>query len=329
MKKVISLFIIILAAFGCLAACGQKGGTSSSSAVQPGGENGRVRIVATTFPIYDWVKNILGENPADIELTLLLDKGVDLHSYQPTVDDIMQVSSSDLFLYVGGESDQWVQDALKEVVNPNQLAFSLLDLLGDQAKEEEEKEGMQAEAGEEEEAIDEHVWLSLRNAALFTDKIRDALSSLDPANAEVYKANADAYQDQLLALDQEYQDTVSSAKRTTLLFGDRFPFRYLTDDYGLDYYAAFAGCSAETEASFKTILFLAGKVDELSLPVVLTIEGSDGRIADTIVQNTKTKDQKILSMDSMQSVTAKEVVTGATYLSIMQENLKIIKEALN
>ncbi len=175
---------------------------------------------------------------------------------------------------------------------------------------------------------DEHVWLSLRNSAALVNKIEEAMAKVDPANADTYKANAAAYVDQLNALDKEYQAAVSAGKQDTLVFGDRFPFRYLVDDYDLDYYAAFVGCSAETEASFETITFLAGKVDEEGLHAVMTIEGQDHRIAETVVQTTKTKDQKILTMDSLQSTTSKDVQAGVTYLSVMKNNLEVLKEAL-
>ena len=163
---------------------------------------------------------------------------------------------------------------------------------------------------------------------MLVNSISDAVQKIDPDNAESYRKNAAAYAEKLNALDAEYQAAVSAASVRTILFGDRFPFRYLVDDYGLSYYAAFVGCSAETEASFETITFLAQKVDELSLPAVMTIEGTDHLIAETIVQNTQTKDQQILTMDSMQSVTAKDVENGTTYLSIMEKNLSVLKDAL-
>ncbi len=340
MKKAISLIIAVLLTVGCLSACSLGGR-------QPAADTGRLQIVTTIFPEYDWVMNILGDDPAKADVTMLLDSGVDLHSFQPTAADILKISTCDLFIYVGGESDEWVDDALQEATNKDMIVISLLDVLGDAAKEEEVIEGMQEEEHdhghedeedhdedhdhehEEEEAeYDEHVWLSLRNAAVLVNSISDAVQKLDPDHAGSYKKNAAAYVEKLNALDAEYQAAVSAASVRTLLFGDRFPFRYLVDDYGLAYYAAFVGCSAETEASFETITFLAGKVDELSLPAVLTIEGTDHRIAETIVQNTQTKDQQILTMDSMQSVTAKEVGNGTTYLSIMEKNLAVLKDAL-
>lgn len=289
----------------------------------------RLTVVTTIFPEYDWVKTLLGENPAGMELTMLLDNGVDLHSFQPTAEDIMRISNCDLFIYVGGESDAWVEDALKEVVNQDMIVLNLLDILGDQVKEEETVEGMEGEEEEEDETeYDEHVWLSLRNAEVLCEEIAEALKELDPANATVYEKNLEGYRESLADLDQRYAEAVGDAPIDTLVFGDRFPFRYLTDDYELNYYAAFSGCSAETEASFETVLFLAEKVEELSLSAVMTIDGTDHRIAETIVGSTDTKDQKILTLDSMQSTTSKDVEEGKTYLTVMEENLLVLKEAL-
>ena len=180
----------------------------------------------------------------------------------------------------------------------------------------------------EEKEYDAHVWLSLKNAEIICQSIADTLGEIDPENKDTYEANVAAYIEELAGLDVQYQDTVDTASRKTVLFGDRFPFRYLIDDYNLTYYAAFAGCSAETDASFETITFLAGKLDELNLPAVLTIENSDQKVAKTVIENTNTKDQKILTLNSMQSVTTKDVEEGTTYLSIMENNLQILKEAL-
>ena len=298
-------------------------------------ETGKIQVVTTIFPIYDWVREVAGDT-GSADITLLLDSGVDLHSFQPSAQDIMKVASCDLFIYVGGESDEWVEDALAEAVNPDMVVINLVEALGGNAKAEEIVEGMEAEEeeegeeGEEEEAeIDEHVWLSLRNAQAFVSAIAGALETLDAANAEAYKANAEAYGAKLAALDAAYAETVDTASVKTLLFGDRFPFRYLTDDYGLTYYAAFVGCSAETEASFQTVIFLAQKTDELQLPAVMTIEGKDHRIAETVISSTANKDQKLLTLDSMQGTTAEDVANGATYLKIMEDNLAVLKEALN
>ena len=208
----------------------------------------------------------------------------------------------------------------------------LLEALGDGAKAEETVEGMEAEDEEEEAGeieYDEHVWLSLRNAKALTTALAAALGEAAPEKAAAFTANAEAYAAKLDALDAAYAEAVDAAGVRTILFGDRFPFRYLADDYGLDYYAAFSGCSAESEASFETIVFLAGKVDALALPAVLTIEGADHRIAETVVQATQAKDAAILTLDSLQSATAADVEGGATYLDAMADNLEVLKQALN
>ena len=303
----------------------------------------KLNIVTTIFPEYDWTRAILGDRMDDMELTMLLDNGTDLHSFQPAVKDIMKVSSCDLLIYVGGESDQWIEDALESAQNKDMKTINLMEVLGDTIKEEETVEGMQ-ESGhdhdhdhedehdhesEDEKEYDEHVWTSIRNASMICDAIAETLEEMDPENKEIYASNAATYQAELLNLDTEYQNTIDNAKQDTLLFADRFPFRYLVDDYGLNYYAAFSGCSAESEASFKTVTFLAGKLDELGLKTVLTIEKSDDRIAQTVIENTVTKDQKILELNSMQSITSDEIADGVTYLSVMEDNLNVLKEALN
>ena len=508
MKKMIPLFLVLTMVVGLLAGCGKKNAAETGES-----DSNKLSVVTTIFPEYDWVKEILGDKAESTDLTMLLDNGVDLHSYQPTADDIVKISDCDLFVYVGGESDKWVDDALKEATNKDMKVIDLLEVLGDSVKTEETVEGMQetehahdhskevstfedhevqdrslsdwagswqsaypfaldgtlddafaamAEEGEmtadeyktyyqngyktditnidiagdhiaftyedgkkvgsdykyigyyiqnwstgtkaamyrfeavdrtsgapiciefndhmiesaapehfhirmsnesfdaivdpekswptffpadmtgedlcehmeghghdHEEEADEHVWLSLKNAKTLVRAISDALQELDPDNKDTYAANTSAYIEKLSALDGAYQSAVDGAARKTVLFGDRFPFRYLVDDYGLSYYAAFAGCSAESEASFETVSFLAKKVDELKLPCVLTIEGKNHKIAETIVENTAEKNQKILTMDSMQSTTSEDVANGTTYLSVMEQNLSVLKEALD
>ena len=335
MKRIFSVFLAVMIA--AVALCWN--GISAKAA-----DAKRLSVVTTIFPEYDWVRQILGDKFSDADVTMLLDNGVDLHSYQPTVDDMVKIANCDLFIYVGGESDGWVEDALKNAVNKDMKVINLLEVLGDSVKEEETVEGMQevehdhedadehedAEEHEHEEKAeyDEHVWLSLRNAETLCEAISDALQQIASDNKDAYAANTAAYVERLAALDTDYQAAVDAATYQTVLFGDRFPFRYLADDYGLSYYAAFAGCSAETEASFETITFLAGKMDELNLPCVLTIEGAQHRIARTIVENTTAKNQEVLTMDSMQSTTSKDVANGTTYLSIMEQNLSVLKQAL-
>ena len=331
MKKIITLMLVAVLAVCALSGCGtSKSGEDT--------KDKKIKIVTTIFPEYDWVMQILGDKADKADVTMLLDKGVDLHSYQPSTADIAKISEADVFIYVGGESDEWVEDVLKEAKNKNLKVINLMDVMGDKAKEEEVKEGMQPEEEEAEEAkdgkeeeeveYDEHVWLSLKNAKIFTKKIADVLSEVDKDDAKTYQANYESYAKKLDDLDKKYADAVASAKNKTLVFGDRFPFRYLVNDYGLDYYAAFVGCSAESEASFETVTFLAKKIDELGLGNVLTIEGKNHKIANTVVDNTKNKDQKVLTMDSMQSTTSKDVKDGATYLGIMEKNLEVLKEAL-
>ena len=348
MKKTISVFLTVLTLAGMLTGCVQPADTASETASAPqtvpelpgasqdvAAPEKKLQIVTTIFPEYDWVREIMGEQPDNAQITMLLDNGVDLHSYQPTADDMIKIADCDLFVYVGGESDGWVEDALKNAANKRLQVIDLLDVLKDTVKTEETVPGMQVEDDHEEEGhdhaeaeYDEHVWLSLKNAQTLVGAISDALQKLDPENKDTYAANSQAYVKKLSALDGDYQAAVDGAAYKTVLFGDRFPFRYLVDDYGLNYYAAFAGCSAESEASFETVSFLAQKVDRLKLPCVLTIEGKQHKIAETIVQNTAEKNQKILTMDSMQSTTSRDVAAGVTYLSVMEKNLTVLKEAL-
>jgi len=333
MKKAIAVLLSLILLVTCAIACGSA-------------EEKKVNIVATIFPVYDWIREIVGDDAPHANITLLLDNGVDLHSYQPTAQDILAISTADLFVYVGGESDEWVEDVLKSAMNPDLKAINLLEAMGEDVRMEEIVEGMEhghdhedhEDSGEHhepdhdhehEEEADEHIWLSLRNAGKLTKAIADTLSGIDPEFADHYQGNAAAYTGRLEELDSRYAETVSNAAYKTILFGDRFPFRYLADDYGLAYYAAFTGCSAESEASFETIVFLAQKTDELGLPAVLTIEHPKTRIAETIVQNTSSKDQKILALDSMQGTTAADIQAGMSYLSVMESNLEVLKEALN
>lgn len=506
--KIISVLIVLMLMIGTLIGCSSKDSIGVESDSQDSNkDNKKMSVVSTIFPQYDWVRQILGENSDNYELTLLLDNGVDIHNYQPTTDDIIKITTCDMFIYVGGESDYWVEDILRNAINEDMIVINLLDVLGDSVKEEEIKEGMQhghdhthasenfedtevqdrslsdwegewqsvypylldgtldevmeykasegdkttseyyeyykmgyetdvekievtgssitfyknsvastatyeykgfeilnynsgtkgvryqfeavgdtngapryvqfsdhmitpaksehfhiyfgdegfdtlleemdnwptyyeeglmgsqiAEdmmAHEHDHISDEHVWLSLKNAQTITNHIAEKLAELDAKNASTYEKNVNAYYLELESLNKKYQEVVENATHKTLLFGDRFPFRYLVDDYGLDYYAAFSGCSAETEASFETIVFLANKADELDLNNIMVIEASDQSIAETITKSTKRKNQSILMMDSMQSVTSSQIISGVSYLSIMESNLDVLKEALN
>lgn len=512
MKKVFSILLTVFLLTGIITSCSDIGTNI---------DNDKFNIVCTIFPAYDWVREIIGDNADKANITMLLDSGVDLHSYQPTVDDIINISNCDMFVYVGGESDFWVDSVLKQAVNKDMIVINMLDVLGNSVKEQEIIEGMvddhdhshshndeikesdikirqlsdfngefvsifkyfedgtlddylnervgektfdeikqefldkrtseyatieingdtltvhaesdiytgnyiysryipsvnadgditnvwygyelaepndnmptyllfsdhgygaehdeddhdevkhfhlrygdesldalmentvwtptfyDSHASDEEikEAVighdhshshdhehefDEHVWLSLRNAALLTSHIAGQLDKLDSDNSDTYyQTNAETYITKLAELDNKYNQTIKEANYKTLLFADRFPFRYLVDDYGLSYYAAFSGCSAETEASFETVAFLARKTDELNLKSVITIEGTVHKIAETVINNTKNKNQAVVTLDSMQSTTSNDVKNGVTYLSIMEKNLEALKTALN
>lgn len=289
----------------------------------------KISVVTTIFPIYDWVRQVAGDNLSNIDLTMLLDNGVDLHSYQPTAQDMMKVSNADLFIYVGGESDEWVEDVLEAAPNADIRAINLVEAMGEDIRMEEMVEGMEHAEEEDEEEADEHVWLSLHNAEKLVKVIADVLAEIDGEHADTYLNNAKEYEKKLSALDERYKETISSAAFDTLLFADRFPFRYLTDDYDLKYYAAFSGCSAESEASFDTVAFLIGKLNELALPAVIRLEDGRINIADTIIRDSATKDQRIVILHSMQQITGEDVRTGISYLSVMEDNQNALREALN
>lgn len=332
-------------------------GCGSVFAKKAKAETNKLKVVTTIFPEYDWAREVIGENADNVELTLLLNNGVDLHSYSPSVKDIAKISEADIFVYVGGESDEWVDDVIKNAKNPNMKVINLVEVLGDRVKNEEIVEGMQHEHHHEhghddhddddehehhdddddehdehhhheEEEKDEHVWLSLRFAKTLCGAIADALCEKDSANTAVYKKNLASYTAKLDALDAKYVEAIKAAGKNTLVFGDRFPFRYMVEDYNLKYFAAFTGCSAESEASFKTIVFLSEKVNELGLNCVCQIETGNGKIAKTVISNSKNKKAKVVTFDSLQSTTAKQIKKGATYLGAMEKNLEVLKMAL-
>ena len=358
MKKYIGIGLSILVAIMMVLGCAKKESTGSSEAESGSSvtesssvaesnseETKKLSIVTTIFPAYDWVKQIVGDNK-NVEISFLIDKGVDLHSYQASAADIAKITDSDLFVYVGGESDDWAEDIIKE--NPNLKYINMVDSIGEAALAEELVEGMQDEEehdheGEEhaheegehaheegehedgEEEIDEHVWLSIKNAETIVSAIEAKLAEIDPDNKAEYEKNANDYLAKLDELDKEYKDTLSSIQNKTIIVGDRFPFRYLVNEYGINYYAAFKGCDAGSEASFETVKFLANKMDELNMSDIFIIDGSKGDLAKTIVDNTKDKNAKVLVLDSMQSTKSSD---NASYLDIMKKNLEVLKEVL-
>ncbi|WP_290740671.1 metal ABC transporter substrate-binding protein [Fibrobacter sp. UBA3718] len=350
MKKIASIAILLFASVLMLTACNTESGKKDSAPK-------KISVVATIYPQYDWLKNVIGEHADAVDLKLLIKNGTDLHSYKPSAQDIATIAKADLVVYVGGESDEWIEKALEVTPKEGRIALNLMKALGDRVKEEEVAEGMQVEEhhhehGEEAEEHehehhehaekhedehhhheevenDEHIWLSLKNAWILANALAQSLSKVDSANSSIYTANAILYNAKLWEMDKEFATATSDASQKTVLFGDRFPFRYLVDDYGIKYYAAFAGCSAESEASFETVTFLAGKMDSLQLPAIFTIDGSNGKIARAILEASKnSKNAQVLTLNSMQSVTDEQIKAGVDYLSIMRDNLEALKKAL-
>ena len=317
MRKFTALLLTLAAALS-LTACAAPAGVA---------EDGKLKIVATIWPEYEWVNAVLGDNPANAEVTLLVDSGVDPHSFQPAVADIMELYTCDLLVYLGSASDQWVEEALKGEVDPDLTALPLMEAVADDlcAEEHDHDHEDHGHTDHDHGEYDEHIWLSLKKARTLVHAIAHELGHLDPENADYYEANAEDYSQALSALDEAYAAAVENAAYNTLVFADRFPFLYLTEDYGLHYEAAFPGCSAETEASFATIMHLAGVVEEQGLPALLTIEGSDGSIARTVAESTGREELEILTLNSMQG----KLEEDDTYLSIMEENLEVLKKALN
>ncbi len=318
-------------------------------------------LVATSFYEFDWLSQIIKGKEDNFSVKLLIDNGIDVHNYQPSVKDVAMISAADLFIYNGGISDAWAKDIAENAQNPKLIAFNVMQSLGNKVKTEAMVEGMQTTArrhghkehGHVEEDVhdsheghnhaahehcdhdhtydmhaDEHIWLSLKNAAYVCEKLGRVLSIIDPRNKKIYEENAKAYIKRLKALDKEYAKAVNNSPRKPLIFADRFPFLYMMKDYGIDYFAAFQGCSAETEASFNTVLFLSKKVDELDAGSVLIIDGGMEELAKTVINNTKKQKAKILTLNSLQSVSKKEIEEKATYLSLMQDNLLVLKQAL-
>jgi zinc transport system substrate-binding protein len=310
MKKTIAILLSVIFVVLSVSSCATQKVSDKKS------------IVVTVFPEYDWVMNVIGDLSEEYEVNLLLKNGSDLHSYQPSTKDMASISSCDLFIYVGGESDFWVEKALENPMNKNRTVINLMKILGSRAIEEEGEEG-------EEPEYDEHVWLSLKNAVLFSKHICTELSRIDDKNTKKYLENTANYLSKLTELDEQYSKVVNESSFNTLIVADRFPFAYLCKDYNIQYYAAFDGCSADTEASFETVIFLADKLDESGLNCVLKIESSDDSLPTTIINNSKNKNRKIFTLNSIQSVTMKDIESGTTYLSLMQSNLDILRDALN
>ena len=317
-KKITALMLVLIITATGLCDCGDTGEEAEG-----------IQIVCTVFPYYDWVRN-LTKGAENVNLTLLLDSGTDLHSYQPAAADIVKISSADLFIYTDGTSDKWVSDVLKTASNNSSVVLPMMTNLPEESLfcveaigEEEHNHGEE----EHNHAADEHVWLSLKNAMTLSEAIKNVLCDLDPDNAGIYTANFTEYYGELENLHKAYEMTFSECQNDTVVFADRFPFIYLVNDYGLSYRAAFAGCSAESEASFETVKRLAGEIDSLGLSAILITETSDGSVANTVKDSTRDKNQEILVLNALQSVTKADL--ECSYTEVMTENLAILKKALS
>ncbi|MGN0792486.1 MAG: metal ABC transporter substrate-binding protein [Christensenellales bacterium] len=294
--------------------------------VEPDG----LTIIATSFPSYDFARSVAGDRA---NIRMLLSPGAEAHSYEPTPQDIMDIQNCDLFIYSGGENEAWVTDMAASLELDDNKVIAMLNTVTPLT--EETVEGMQEERhhlhhdescrNSHDTGYDEHVWTSPKNAALIAKAICDKLCGIDPANASIYSANTAEYERQLFRLDEEFRALVENAPRRTVVFADRFPVRYFTEEYGLEYYAAFPGCSADTEPSAATIAFLIDKVKEKNIPVVFSIELSNGRLASAVSESTGAK---VLTFTSCHNLTREEFEGGATYISLMESNLLNLREAL-
>ena len=318
MKKLLS-FILICSLCLCLTACGAQ--TQQA-------EDDRLTIVATIFPEYDWLRNLTAGSDG-VEVKLLIDKGVDLHSYQPSVRDIVTISTCDVFVYTGGASDVWVKDALETAMNEDMVVIDLMEVLEEHRELCSEDDHHHEHDHDHEHAADEHIWLSLQNADHICRSLTQLLQELDSENSDLYAANFADYGAKLQALDAQYYGVVSEAKHEDIVFADRFPFTYMMEDYGLHHHAAYEGCSAETEVGFETFALLADTVDALGVDYVVVIDDSDLRIAKTVIASSDNQDCGICIMQSMQAVSRKQINDGITYLDIMEQNLAVLQQVLN
>ncbi len=317
MKKITAVILAMVMTVVLLCACTEK-----NSQIKDKNKGPQLNVISTIFPSYDFARQVGGDH---IDVSMLLKPGTESHDYDPTPQDIIKVQNCDLFIYVGGESDEWVKDILSSDEQKPKKVIALMDCVD--TVEEETVEGMEAEEEQEDEVeYDEHVWTSPKNAVTIAKKIAEALKELEPSYSADFEKNTVAYCAKLSSLDDQFRKVVENGKRKTLIFGDRFPFRYFTDEYELSYYAAFPGCSSETEPSASTISFLINKVKTEKIPVVFSIEFSNGKIADTICESS---DAKKLTFHSCHNVTQDEFDSGITYIELMQKNVKNLKEALS
>ena len=313
----------------------------------------KITIVCTNFALYDWTSQLLGESAA--EVILLPDNGADMHGFQPSAEELIRIADCDMLVHVGGESDAWLEDALRTNPSEDRVVVNLTEVLGADLKEEVHTEGMQAEhvhedgsvctekhahdmhgaaeaEGENREgtlaAADEHIWLSLRLAVKSCKAIEDALCIVLPEEEGNIRTNAETYGNELLALEQEYATVIAGSETDVVIVADRFPFVYMMEDYGIEYYAAFPGCSTESEADFETVVFLAEKVKEFQSDTLLITESGTDVLAEAVYENAGVSGETAV-LHSMQAVYRDDMEAGASYLGYMEENLEVLKEVLN
>ena len=313
MKKILKIMVVTLILVVSLTGCSQSNK-----------DNDKLTIISTSFPGYDFARAITKDSD-NVSVKMLLKPGVESHEFEPTPQDIIDIKNSDIFIYVGGDSDEWISDVLDDIDTDKTKIIKLMDLVD--LKEEEIVDGMEDDEEEEEDVeYDEHVWTSPINAIKIINNLKDEIISLDNSNSEIYEKNASNYINELKDIDTQIRDIVDSSKRKEIIFGDRFPLSYFVDEYGLTYYAAFPGCSDANEASAKTISFLIDKVKEDNIPVIFHIELSNGKIASAIADETKVK---VLEFNSAHNISQKDFDAEVTYVDIMKNNVKVLKEALN
>ena len=325
-KKGLAFLLLLSIFLLCMAGCGKRE------------ENGTLKIVCTVFSVYEWTRNIVGDVEG-VEIVWLVRNGTDVHSYQPTTADIVDMLSCDLLVYIGGETETWVEKSLEHRKKDECTMLDLSDADGVVLREVSAESIIgteDQEASHEHDhnhahthgAMDEHIWLSLRNAEACSRAIAEAICQIDPAREDVYRDRLQSYVAQMRELDEAYQNTIAEASEPTLLFADRFPFVYLAEDYGIRYVAAFEGCSTESEVTPETILHLAHHADQWDLRWIMVTESSDGTLAQGIIRATEQKNQRVAVLDSMQSVDWSEMESGESYLGIMERNLSVLRQVL-
>ena len=309
MRRFIALLLALIMVFS-LCAC-----TNSESKT----DSGNIKIVAPIFPQYDFARQIAGDL-ADI--TMLLAPGEETHTYDPSPADIITIQNADIFIYGGGESDTWLEGVLDSIDTSKMTLISLMDVCELLETEEEHEH----EHEHDEMPYDEHVWPSPINAMKIVEAIANALCAVDPDDAEAFRANRDNYLGKLTALDLKFHEVIDSAPRSTLIFGDRFPLLYFAEEYGLDYRAAFPGCASNTEPSAATVAELIETVKSENIPIVFKIELSNGQVADSIAE---ASGARVETFYTCHTVSRDDFENGETYLSLMEKNIPLVKEALH